>query len=176
MQIRFRNADNSIVGACHIPTSMGVITVAGIGDSRTEAIAKAALVAEKIASDPVLSAILPPGTLAAIKATKGLAAASALGIRHLRSFWRGLRGPGKKRLAEALAVDHKPDNDVSGLFRRRRRRVVRRPIVRTREPEEDDEEDELEQPELQGGPEDMVSDDGVAVVDQLHAAEGGDNG
>lgn len=107
MQIRFRSADDgTVIGACHIPTAGGVITVAGIGDSKTEALAKAALLAERIASDPVLSAVLPPGTLAAIRVTKGLAAASAHGVRTLRSFWSRLQGPGKQRLANALATDH----------------------------------------------------------------------
>lgn len=107
MQIRFRSADDgTVIGACHIPTAGGVITVAGIGDSKTEALAKAALIAERIATDPVLSAVLPPGTLAAIRVTKGLAAASAQGVRTLHSFWKRLQGPGKQRLANALATDH----------------------------------------------------------------------
>lgn len=179
MQVRFKHADNGVVGACHIPTGIGVITVAGVGDSRTEALARAALVAEKIASDPVLSAIMPPGTLAAIKATKGLAAASAAGIKTLKGFWRGLRGPGKKRLAEALAVDHRPDNGEVGIwnpFKRKRRRPVRRPPPMRREPEPEEEEEPEEAPEqIQGGPEVPVADNGVPLVDQLYVVEGADN-
>jgi hypothetical protein len=113
VQVRFRtSADGTVIGACHLPTAAGaVITVAGIGDSRTEALANAARVAEHIASDEVLAEYVADNTLAAIVAAKGLAAASAQGPRTLRSIARGCP-PGARRLAAELAKDHGTPTEV----------------------------------------------------------------
>jgi cytochrome c551/c552 len=151
MQVRFRtSSDGTVIGACHLPTSAGgVITVAGIGDSRTEALANAARIAERIASDPVLSAVLPPQALPAIKAVKGLAAASKLGPRALRAVWSRLSGPGKQRLAAALAEDHGGAEVAWHPFWRRRRKRVARPVPRPpqEETEQDEGQDEEQLPE-----------------------------
>jgi hypothetical protein len=113
VQVRFRtSADGTVIGACHLPTAAGaVITVAGIGDSRTEALANAARVAEHIASDEVLANYVADNTLAAIVAAKGLAAASAQGPRTLRSIARDCP-PGARRLAAELAKDHGAPTEV----------------------------------------------------------------
>jgi len=91
--------------AAAAPGVPGVVRVSAIGASRADALANAALLAERIASDPVMAAILPPGTANAIKAAKGLAAAAIRGPRTLRRFWGGLRGNGERRLAKALHVE-----------------------------------------------------------------------
>jgi hypothetical protein len=106
MQVKFRADNDAVVGALHLPTSAGaVVTVAGVGDSRTEALARAALLAERIAQDPVLSAVLPPQVLASIRAAKGIAAGASQGKRALSVLARRLRGP-KQKLARTLARDY----------------------------------------------------------------------
>ena len=94
------------LGAIEIPTNVpGVIVASAIGTDRADALARAALVAERIASDPVMQALMPPQAMAAIKAAKGLAAAAKMGSKPLRSVWRSLRGPGKQRLAKVLHAE-----------------------------------------------------------------------
>jgi hypothetical protein len=89
----------------------GVITIGAFGDTKADALHKASVIAERIASDPVLQAILPPGTMAAIQATKKLSTAAKRGSKALRSLWRKIRGPGKKRLVKAL---HKEAAQLEG--------------------------------------------------------------
>lgn len=79
-----------------------VITVAGVGGSKADALHKAALIAEHITNDPIISALLPPQARAAIVATKKLASAAKQGSRVFRSVWRRFHGPGVQRLARAL--------------------------------------------------------------------------
>lgn len=80
----------------------GVITIGAFGDSKADALHKAALVAERITSDPVLRAIIPPQALLAVAATKKLASAAKGGARLFRSVWKRFKGPGVQRLARAL--------------------------------------------------------------------------
>lgn len=141
MRYRYKESANGCVGALDIPTHVGRLTVAAVGDDRADALAKAALIAERIASDPILRAIMPPQAAAAIKAAKGLAAAAQRGTRTLRHFWRRIRGPGKKRLAEALHKEaaRAESADVGwNPFRRKRKRKRRamppRQRPRAREP------------------------------------------
>jgi hypothetical protein len=99
----------------------GVITIGAFGDTKADALHKATVIAERIASDPVLQAILPPGTMAAIQATKKLSTAAKRGSRALRGLWRKIRGPGKKRLAKALhkeaaQLEGYSDAEVAGLW------------------------------------------------------------
>jgi hypothetical protein len=99
----------------------GVITIGAFGDTKADALHKATVIAERIASDPVLQAILPPGTMAAIQATKKLSTAAKRGSRALRGLWRRIRGPGKQRLAKALhaeaaKVEGYSDVEVAGLW------------------------------------------------------------
>lgn len=128
MRYRYKETVNGCVGALDIPTHVGRLTVAAVGDDRADALAKAALIAERIASDPILRAIMPPQAAAAIKAAKGLAAAAQRGTRTLRHFWRRIRGPGKKRLAEALHAEAaKAESADVGWNPFRRKRKRRRP-------------------------------------------------
>ncbi len=129
-RVRVRRADNGVyVGSLTLgcpdcggvgdTNGDGVITVGAFGSSQADAVHKAALLAERIASDPVMSAILPPGTLAAIKATKKLAGAAKQGSRFVRKWFRKFKGPGVKRLAKSLhheAASAEGVGDVEGLW------------------------------------------------------------
>jgi hypothetical protein len=153
-RFRFKDTPNGCVGAIDIDTAApGRVTVAAIGDDRADALAKASLIAEHIAQDPILSALMPPQALVAIKAAKGLSAAAKRGTRTLKRFWGRLRGPGKRRLAAALHDDAKvadlelgfvhPDEvgwGVRSLFKRKRKKKRARMMRRPREREEDDDE------------------------------------
>ncbi len=61
-----------------------------------------------------MKALMPPQATAAIAAAKGLAAAAKRGLPTLRHFWSKIHGPGKKRLAEALAKDA-PSDEASDV-------------------------------------------------------------
>lgn len=98
------------VGEIDMPASESTparIVATALGSSKVEALGKAALLAERIANDPVLAALMPPQVTAAITAVKGLAGAAKQGSHVLKSFWHSLHGPGKKRLAKALHVEAK---------------------------------------------------------------------
>ena len=73
-----------------------------VAKSKTKAgaLAKAASVANKLASNPILSAVLPPGTGAAIKAVSFLSESAAAG--KLEKAGKKLVGKGAKRLFKAL--------------------------------------------------------------------------
>lgn len=149
MRYRYKQTVNGCVGALDIPTHVGKLTVAAVGDDRADALAKASLIAERIASDPILRAIMPPQAAAAIKAAKGLAAAAKRGPRVLRHFWGRIRGPGKKRLAEALhteAVKAEAADVGWNPFRRKRKRKRpnRQRMAPPPPPPETDETDETE--------------------------------
>lgn len=106
MRFRFKETPSGCVGAIDMPSAApGRVSVVASGNSKAEALARAALIAERIASDPVMSALLPPGALPAIKAAKVLASAANRGPHALRSLMRRIRGPGKLRLAEVLHVE-----------------------------------------------------------------------
>jgi len=94
------------LGSVEMRTSVpGAVVAAAVGEDMTEALSKAALVAERIASDPVMRALMPPEMEPAIQAAKALAAAARRGPTALRSFMRSLRGPGARRLAATLHTE-----------------------------------------------------------------------
>jgi hypothetical protein len=104
-KINIKRYRGGFVGCVDMPAyahSPGRIQAMAVGDTRADALKNAALVAERIANDPVLSALMPPQAMAAIKAAKGLASAAQQGSHVLKHFWHSLHGPGKKRLAKAL--------------------------------------------------------------------------
>jgi len=105
MRVRFHDADGYTVGAIDIPHAAGKFTVAAVGEDRADALNRAAAIANRIASDPIMRAIMPPQAQAAINAARGLAAAAKVGVPALRSLWGKLRGNGVKRLAVALEKD-----------------------------------------------------------------------
>lgn len=80
-----------------------VVQVGAVGDSGADALLKAGAVVDRIMSDPVMQAILPPQAVVAVKTAKQLASAAKKGGKALRSLWGKIRGKGKKRLAKALA-------------------------------------------------------------------------
>lgn len=98
------------------------ITVGAWGSSLLSAFSNAAKLARNIASDPVLSSMLPPPVGPALKAAVALADSAEKG--QLAELLPRLRGPGARRLARRLAelraADRKPRD-----FRNRGRYVVR---------------------------------------------------
>lgn len=128
--IKFYDRNDHCVAVIRVPMpgGGGAMSVAGVGDSKADALARAASIAHRIMEDPVMSALMPPQAKAAIVAARGLAAAAKRGKRVLKSFWRRLKGPGKKRLARALLDEVKKQNtaDVGwNPFRRKRKRPAR---------------------------------------------------
>jgi hypothetical protein len=76
------------------------ISVKARGRTPTGALAKAAGLADRLAKNPILASVLPPGTGTAIKATKFLARAALKGkLGKALSF---VKGAGAKRLGKAL--------------------------------------------------------------------------
>lgn len=103
-RIKLRPYRGGYLGEVDMPCDQlpGRVKAIAVGDSRADALANAALVAERIANDPVMQALMPPQALAAIQAAKGLASAAKQGSQVLKGFWHKLHGPGKKRLAKVL--------------------------------------------------------------------------
>jgi hypothetical protein len=85
------------------PGAASAVTVTARGASATEALARAALVAEQIANDDIMMAVLPERSIAAIAAVKRLSLAAAEGPDALRDAWSEMRGPGRDRIARVLA-------------------------------------------------------------------------
>jgi hypothetical protein len=81
------------------------ITVSGWADNIRGAIRKASAVAARVASDPMLSAMLPPGAGLAIAAAQKLSRAADSGKPALKAALNELRGPGAARLARVLRRD-----------------------------------------------------------------------
>lgn len=104
MKVKLTDTDNGCVGAIEIPTSgvPGRVVVASLGDDKADALLKASVLAQRIASDPLVNALLPPNAMANIRAARALARAAQAGPAPLRRLWSRLRGPGKQRLAQAL--------------------------------------------------------------------------
>lgn len=78
----------------------GALAVSQVAKSKTSAILKAAGLAAKIAENPIMSTLLPPGTAKAIKIAGKLAAAVKLGKGA--KFLKKLTGKGAKRLIKKL--------------------------------------------------------------------------
>jgi hypothetical protein len=104
MQARFRDRTNYTVGelSFDMPGAPGKLVLAAVGEDKADALMKAAAMADRIASDPVISALLPPQAKLAILAAKKLGAAAQAGAPILKALWRSIKGPGKKRLATVL--------------------------------------------------------------------------
>jgi len=120
MKIRLQRYRGAYVGAIDMTCANvpGRVSAIAVGATRADALAKAALVAERIASDPVMAEIIPPQAMAAIKVAKGLASAARRGLPTLRRAWSFLSPKGKK-LAAQLAQDLTPKStgglDVGGF-------------------------------------------------------------
>lgn len=148
MQVKFRKSQSGCIGAIHVPTTEdGTIVIAAVGDDKADALVKAALIAERVASDPVLRALMPPQAQAAIMAAKGLGVAAQHGSQAIRSLFHRLRGPGKQRLATVLhaeASELEQSGDVGAWFRRKKRKKL---VRRRREEREQDDDQEQEDPQ-----------------------------
>lgn len=77
-----------------MPVSAAPVKVSTRGRSKQQALQRAAAAANSIVSNPLLSAVLPPGTGVAVKAITSLATDPAAITRFA--------GPGAKRLVKAL--------------------------------------------------------------------------
>ena len=164
-RIRIRRIGRNYLGTIDVraPDMDARLVISAAGGSQAVALTKAALLAERIASDPVLSSMLPPQALVAVKAAKMLGKAAQRGLPALRSAWSALRGQGKRRLAAALireAADNSAPSEVAGFGSflrtaanvtmnpayqaRAARGVVRKMRARSRapEPRDDDDDDE----------------------------------
>lgn len=86
-------------GAIPLPSGAvrpaGPIAVKARGGSPAQAIAQAADLADKLVGNPVIAAVMPPGTRAAVQATKLIA-------KHGPAALKKLTGPGAQRLANVL--------------------------------------------------------------------------
>jgi hypothetical protein len=88
------SAGGGYEGEVVIPLPVAPVTVTTRGRSKKQALARAAAAANSIASNPLLAAVLPPGTPTAVKAITALATDPSSITRFA--------GPGAKRLAKAL--------------------------------------------------------------------------
>lgn len=121
-RFRFKVHGSYVIGYLTVPTEVGALQVATLGGTKADALMRAATVAQRIVDDPVMAALMPPQAAAAIKAAKALSSAARQGPQALRSLWGRIKGPGKKRLAEALAKEAKSAN-VGALYFGERSRV-----------------------------------------------------
>lgn len=76
------------------------IKLRATGTSKAQALSKAARVAKAIADNPLMAAVLPPGTGAALTAVSYLSKSAAAG--KLKSAAKRIGGKGAKRLYKAL--------------------------------------------------------------------------
>lgn len=88
------SAGGGYEGEIVIPLPVAPVKVATRGRNKKEALARAAAAANSIASNPLLAAVLPPGTPLAVKAITELSKDPAAIARFA--------GPGAKRLVKAL--------------------------------------------------------------------------
>lgn len=158
--VRIRRGGCGYIGTVEVPSDDGSARLRVVADagSKAEALARAAAMAEELFKNPLVQAMIPPQAQAAVRSAKLLAGASRGGYKKLRGLWRRLRGPGKKRIAKALAQEQARVEglDELGAFRlpfRRHKRTKRapasfkrsssRPPVRYEEPEDDYDDEEL---------------------------------
>jgi hypothetical protein len=100
---QFRDTADGCIGSISIPLEgCGVLSLAAVGDDRADALGKAALLAERVADDPVMRALMPPQAQASSDAARSLASAAKRGGGPLRRAFSLLRGPGARRLAASL--------------------------------------------------------------------------
>lgn len=78
----------------------GALTATAPGDSKGQAIARAAQLAENMLENPILAALVPPQAKLALAVAKKLGVAQHAG--KLASVTSKIVGPGAKRLAKAL--------------------------------------------------------------------------
>lgn len=99
-----QHADGLHVAAIDINTAMGALRVTGVGGWFGDALSAATSVVNRIASDPVVNAILPPQASLALNAVRKLAnaAQSPSPVAAIRQVAQQYEGPGIQRLASTL--------------------------------------------------------------------------
>jgi len=96
VQWHLKRAADGWAGIIDIPLPLAPVRVMTKGRNKQEAIARAAVAAKAIATNPLLQAVMPPGTGAAVMAITALAQSPT--AQTLTKF----AGPGAKRLVKAL--------------------------------------------------------------------------
>lgn len=137
MKVKISKRDGLYIGSVglDVENAPGRITATAVARTKAGALAKAASIAERLASDPVIRSVIPPQAMASIKVAKGLAAAARHGLPTLRRAFRFL-SPKSKALALNLASDVQKGviGDVGwNPFRRKKKKRVRKPDARERE-------------------------------------------
>jgi hypothetical protein len=100
VNFRIRRKGSGWQGIVELPVGTALIPVTATSKSKRKALAKAAGLAGKIAESPILKAVLPPGSAAAIKATRLIAKYAKAG--KLAKAMKKLTGKGAKRLLKKL--------------------------------------------------------------------------
>jgi len=99
MKIRFRvtrSQGGGYEGVVILPVGLnGAVKATAVGPTKTAALSTAAGLASKLLDSPILTAIMPPGTGAAVKATQLLASKGPAALKLLT-------GPGAERITEAF--------------------------------------------------------------------------
>lgn len=80
------------------------IVVSSVGADPASAMLNAAAMADRITSDPIVRALMPPQVQAAIMATKLSAAATKKGLKAVKGLWGRLRGKKKKKMLRTMAT------------------------------------------------------------------------
>lgn len=99
---RFHDDVHGPCAAVDLPMEGGAVRVVGVGGFLS-GLRSALSVASSIASNPILSAVLPPGTGAALNAVAQVAHAP-----NPHKAAAAFTGPGGKRLQAAIKQDAKP--------------------------------------------------------------------
>lgn len=112
IRIRFQRKGNLWVGSIAMPLSVtpgkhagAHAHVAAVAPHKAHALAAAGALASRIASDPVISSLLPPGTALALQHAQDLGRAAQAGAHELRAAWDGISHSGIKQ-AFAGALKH----------------------------------------------------------------------
>lgn len=131
----YRTPDGTCIGEIGIPRDDDDddVVVRAEGPDGAAALMHAANLADTLLQDPLLAAVIPPQATMAIAATRHLAEAASAGGGLLRSLWRSIKGPGKRRLAKAI-MRTTPRVSLIGAVTTRDHRKPRRRTVTARPP------------------------------------------
>jgi hypothetical protein len=103
--------------AVDLPTHVGAVRIAAACGSFLSGLRAATSIAASIANNPVLSAVLPPGTGAALNAVNQIANAHARGGPvAAQQAAQQFSGPGGARLQAALAEQPMPARRGGGMM------------------------------------------------------------
>jgi hypothetical protein len=108
---RFHDDVHGPCAAVDLPAEGGAIRVVGVGGFLS-GLRSALSIASSIASNPIISSVLPPGTAAALNAVKSIAHAP-----NPQKAAGKFGGPGGARLQAAIKQDAKPIGPRPGAGR-----------------------------------------------------------